>query len=96
MKCKDMCKVGDVTTLAPMVLERLKIMQGETTPEDALSLVGNDAQELLRDPGRFIERPPDHDDRRWGSATSIFGSRAEGQLTHAARADQSSSLVWAR
>eukprot|EP00959_Pyramimonas_sp_CCMP1952_P295427 6178993-Pyramimonas_sp.AAC.1 len=39
-------------------------MKGDTTPKDALSLVGNDAQELLRDPGRFIERPPNHDDSR--------------------------------
>eukprot|EP00959_Pyramimonas_sp_CCMP1952_P263591 5512470-Pyramimonas_sp.AAC.1 len=64
MKCKDMYKVGDATSLAPMALERLKIMKGDTTPKDALGLVGGDAQELLRDPGRFTERPPDHYDSR--------------------------------
>eukprot|EP00959_Pyramimonas_sp_CCMP1952_P300887 6294703-Pyramimonas_sp.AAC.1 len=64
MKCKDMHKFGDVTTRVPMALEHLKIMKGDATPEDALSLVGNHAHELLRDPGRFIERPPDQDDSR--------------------------------
>ncbi|CAK0803468.1 unnamed protein product, partial [Prorocentrum cordatum] len=48
MKCKDMYKVGDATSLAPMALERLKIMKGDTTPKDALGLVGGDAQERVK------------------------------------------------
>ena len=84
MKRTDMRKVGDVATRAPMSLERLKIMKGDTAPKDAPGLVGESATSLLADPGRRVERPPDLGDSR-GSRPKPYmylGVRGNSPMMH--------------